>query len=1510
MLVGKLTQEATGRLLGLLVHLSFLAVEGRASTAGMWKCMRDGRSDPVRLFPNETEKVNSWIKRLKTSHAATMDVALRRKHRRKPLPPTMVSVTCQSDAFSTFREPTKPNQAKKQATAGAGGYVVERIWSVQFSGALLRAPISGLELLAFWLHSIFNEEVTTASDRVTHFVDNVNAFLALTRESAGAPFMQWLYAQIRQHPVFKALAPKLLVGQRWGVWLLLADAASRGYGEVIDTVRARTGISIKWLPPNKEVDVTVRRAENAYARIEVAEGLPGQIKSLPARATSAESESKVAPPVAMSTPQICVGNFNKDKSGHLPHIAGFTNVRVDRLTDMGNPFLMDDESPDQASRNAACNAFDELLAALPTADPIAIAARHGLRLHDRFRKGTSALVAALDQLAARLQKGESLRLLCWCKPKRCHGDGLAAALHSRLGDGKVTIVQHPTDDWYDNAQPYRIQTQQSQIRPPSQSPPPSNPPSAPNSEGEEEEEEDEESDASPPANTLETLAEAHEAASHYFDQWMPQPEALVHGSLRDGVLTMQQLATRNDKLTESFVAAQMEQIELEFAGEPAEIDLDLVFDVHDGWPTFYQAEHLWCVFRYRLGKGHAYNTYTCKCRAGAHAVRYPFYFTGRKCPHCSPMEKPVPQELHRAYIAALADQDPEPSQQGYLPRSRLFTIEIGGLTLSQMIERDDIALRQYLQHRVLHGELLNVDTALDKYDGWPTFEQAEEMWITLRFRMGRGCLYTECDCTCGNTYMFFYVGNCPRCDGQAEQVQAPPEWPDSPSFPSPPASPPHPEDGESYGPHAHDAQPAPTIQGHVPPQNAAEFQERFITRWTAQEEWVDKIPQPCDNVWQAVVAGITYSEMLQRSLQAEQIYNTQELQSGEGGNVYSYEYLGAWPTFAAAAAMWSNLRFRMGRSRFYVDHSCEHCDRNFSFYFTGPCNYCQRLPEEEPPVIWDLTTPPSAPAAHPPPDCPPSPPQTVTGAEGGSLMLQPSDEPPLTPPAPPVGVTPIAATAQASEPSTGSPISWTSADFDSSSSVVSTPESGVTHASNHSGTESNNATALTTQEHSTKSTPPTKATCFADLPDEHLSSIVIACGTAFTIEASTWHITGVNRLKRANWPIYDFYTQHTQGACWWLATLHAPEHSQRMAVARATLALAGANNELRNAMRRIMLLAPSITVVRNKHRSQATCIGSDNIAPTMLTNRTTCICPALTCHEQALLPSSNYCASCMPVSCGCECLCQCNCQHSEHMWTHGQCFECQANDSGVATPPRPRVPNVEPELPFTSTANTAERSHDVPDDGAAGSHVISELSTNDNEEHVEDAQAGPTRYQQARDLSSAHGAHMHNLADESLLAIAYAHGPSHAIEDSPWHANAIRELQKELEQDDDGSDDDHANQNAYGLTQSNIAGNWWLAKLTNELGHGDRVDVAKATLALAGVNRELRDAMRRLLMLAPSMMILRNKDKPKIEQTVHEQVTSPQQRRLPLRTLGSELLRLGRAAHRRTVQGPMDTAYQ
>ena len=268
LLAGQMSKENAGRLFGLLVHLSFISATGRASTAGMWWCLRACRSDPVRLTASEATKAAAWQLRLRTSHAAPMDLAMRRRRRGHAPPHTAVTVTGQSDAYSTHREMRAPSE---EVHAGAGGYVVERVWRVPFYGSLLRAPISGLELLAFLLHTIVNRTVAEYADFVTHFVDNVNAFLALTSESATAPFMQWLYDRIRMDPAFVDVAHKLRVGQRWGVWLLLADAASRGYATVVDTVRARTGISMVWVQPDPLALRAVAQAEDAYARIEIAQ---------------------------------------------------------------------------------------------------------------------------------------------------------------------------------------------------------------------------------------------------------------------------------------------------------------------------------------------------------------------------------------------------------------------------------------------------------------------------------------------------------------------------------------------------------------------------------------------------------------------------------------------------------------------------------------------------------------------------------------------------------------------------------------------------------------------------------------------------------------------------------------------------------------------------------------------------------------------------------------------------------------------------------------------------------------------------------------------------------------------------------------------------------------------------------------------------------------------------------------------------------------------------------------
>ena len=46
-----------------------------------------------------------------------------------------------------------------------------------------------------------------------------------------------------------------------------------------------------------------------------------------------------------------------------------------------------------------------------------------------------------------LMDGKSLRLLCVCHPKRCHGDGIARTLQQRVGSNVATIVPHPHVAW-------------------------------------------------------------------------------------------------------------------------------------------------------------------------------------------------------------------------------------------------------------------------------------------------------------------------------------------------------------------------------------------------------------------------------------------------------------------------------------------------------------------------------------------------------------------------------------------------------------------------------------------------------------------------------------------------------------------------------------------------------------------------------------------------------------------------------------------------------------------------------------------------------------------------------------------------------------------------------------------------------------------------------------------------------------------------------------------------------
>ena len=86
------------------------------------------------------------------------------------------------------------------------------------------------------------------------------------------------------------------------------------------------------------------------------------------------------------------------------------------------------------SRGAVCDACDEVMR---SASPDAVERaerKYGLAAHRRWRGAgmQRQRQEAIDALAQRLAAGHDVRLLCWCKPARCHCDALAVLLRERV----------------------------------------------------------------------------------------------------------------------------------------------------------------------------------------------------------------------------------------------------------------------------------------------------------------------------------------------------------------------------------------------------------------------------------------------------------------------------------------------------------------------------------------------------------------------------------------------------------------------------------------------------------------------------------------------------------------------------------------------------------------------------------------------------------------------------------------------------------------------------------------------------------------------------------------------------------------------------------------------------------------------------------------------------------------------------------------------------------------------
>ena len=127
---------------------------------------------------------------------------------------------------------------------------------------------------------------------------------------------------------------------------------------------------------------------------------------------------------------VSVGNLRyagQPRDGDIHAVRGPLERRAEPLA---NPFPMVGE----ASRGAVCDACDEVMR---SASPDAVERaerKYGLAAHRRWRGASMQhqRQAAIDALAQRLAAGHDVRLLCWCKPARCHCDALAVLLRERV----------------------------------------------------------------------------------------------------------------------------------------------------------------------------------------------------------------------------------------------------------------------------------------------------------------------------------------------------------------------------------------------------------------------------------------------------------------------------------------------------------------------------------------------------------------------------------------------------------------------------------------------------------------------------------------------------------------------------------------------------------------------------------------------------------------------------------------------------------------------------------------------------------------------------------------------------------------------------------------------------------------------------------------------------------------------------------------------------------------------
>ena len=186
-----------------------------------------------------------------------MDEAVRRSNRRAETAGGLTLIG-QSDACCE----------RKQKLAALGGYSHGVAWRLILpERAVEILPISADEFLAFLVHLLVNTDAHARATRVMHALDNVNALLAIVNDSAHAPIMLAIYDIMLQMPTYLAVKHKLLAAQWFGDRLVMADAASRGYDDVLRSVASALRVKLVRAQPPEAATELVGRIVDAQERL-------------------------------------------------------------------------------------------------------------------------------------------------------------------------------------------------------------------------------------------------------------------------------------------------------------------------------------------------------------------------------------------------------------------------------------------------------------------------------------------------------------------------------------------------------------------------------------------------------------------------------------------------------------------------------------------------------------------------------------------------------------------------------------------------------------------------------------------------------------------------------------------------------------------------------------------------------------------------------------------------------------------------------------------------------------------------------------------------------------------------------------------------------------------------------------------------------------------------------------------------------------------------------------------